>query len=513
MDGIQRSPVILCILDGLGEDAQPLRDASARTPVLDRLIGEGPLIRLGGGGVGKPPGLGDVFEMLGTGRLPQPSRGEIDAAVGGGSFARNETIQLLVRTALFHEVRWHVLAALSESHTALDHLAALLDLAEVNHIPVVVHAVAGMDPAPRAAQDRLQVLESLIGGRGTIGTLSGSEYAGDAENRWDRTYLAFHAMVRDVVLGPAAPVAESWFEALRGAYGERLQDREIRPVRLGDYTGVRGDFTCDFAAAHPRWEWLGEEIGLDAGYRGDGFGQLLAMLTHRGLPDDVAEQYLVDRGKPVRAFDSGRCFTLAGAGGPGIPSAFSGAPSAGSLVETAARAGLAVFRCGEVSRRAWMTRRLDGNRDQVWAGEERFFPDPVRDPATGHRNAGMCAYRIAERAAGAATGGRFDLVIADLPELAVTTADPGTRDWVWAVEGLDEALGDLVAAAERCGGTLVLVAPPAGEEPTGWGLVRFPGGETAVPAASGTWIDLAPTLLSLLGVEASPEMDGRSLLG
>ncbi|HZO14886.1 MAG TPA: 2,3-bisphosphoglycerate-independent phosphoglycerate mutase, partial [Polyangiaceae bacterium] len=240
-------PVVLCILDGFGERAQ--RDANAvelaRTPALHALRASAAKTSIAASGeaVGLPKGQmgnSEVGHMiLGAGRTILSDRTRIDRVIADDKLGLNPTVDETVRRCLYHDTPLHLFGLLSDGgvHSHMDHLLALIDQAHFQSIPVVVHAfLDGRDTPPQSAMNYLNALEYAIEDKNVrIGTLSGRFYAMDRDERWDRVYCAFHAIVRDQVLGPEAPRAESTFDAVSESYLRGLTDEFLEPVRIGDY--------------------------------------------------------------------------------------------------------------------------------------------------------------------------------------------------------------------------------------------------------------------------------------
>src|SRR5207237_5251521 len=108
---------------------------------------------------------------------------------------------------------------------ALDpHLVAAVTLGQRHELPVAIHAwLDGRDTAPQSALGFMQELLEGIGGRGSgigggggrpltpdprppvISTVIGRYYAMDRDHRWERTKIAYDAMVHGV--GAPAPDA------------------------------------------------------------------------------------------------------------------------------------------------------------------------------------------------------------------------------------------------------------------------------------------------------------------
>jgi 2,3-bisphosphoglycerate-independent phosphoglycerate mutase len=533
-------PVVLCIIDGLGERAERTGNAVAlaATPALDALRARSPHTLLGASGphVGLPAGRpGDCqvgHLVLGAGRVVRTDRDRIDLTLGESHLGRVLMLDQTVRICLYDGCCLHLLGLLSDGggHAALAHLFALIDLASFHEIPLVVHAfLDGRDVPPRSALGYLDRLQAHLEGKdATIGSLSGRYWAMDRDGRWDRTYQAFHAIVRDRVLGPAALRAETAFEALRSAYARGESDELLTPVRIGDYEGLRGDFVCDFAAAAPVWEWTGEDCGVAFNCRGDGMRQLTRMLTRQQLPDEVARDLLMDRRHPVRAFRPHCYLTLTShaEGLESVPVAFPPAVVPETLGEVVAAAGLRQLRCGETESADRLTRFLGGGREEPLVGETRVLVPSPRLVDTYEHQPEMSAAKVTARARAAIEQDEADLVVVGYanPDAVGHRGDLGAA--IAAVEAVDAAVGELGAAAERVGGALVVTSDhgncemmldEAGKPHCGHTanpvplLYLSPADPDARLRDGGNLADVAPTVLELLGLERPASMTGRSL--
>jgi 2,3-bisphosphoglycerate-independent phosphoglycerate mutase len=84
-------------------------------------------------------------------------------------------------------------------HAHEDHLHALITLAHRHEFErVYLHLfLDGRDVLPRSALGFLDTLEGVIArlGTGTIATVSGRYYAMDRDKRWERSGLAYAALV------------------------------------------------------------------------------------------------------------------------------------------------------------------------------------------------------------------------------------------------------------------------------------------------------------------------------
>ena len=92
-------------------------------------------------------------------------------------------------------------------HSGWEHIEACIELAAREGVPdLVVHVFTdGRDTLPTAGAGYVQELERWLRHAGRIGTVSGRYYAMDRDRRWDRTKLAYDAIVH--ARGPRASSA------------------------------------------------------------------------------------------------------------------------------------------------------------------------------------------------------------------------------------------------------------------------------------------------------------------
>lgn len=510
-------PLVLAILDGFGDRAEREGNAvrAAQTPNLDALAAY-PSTRLGASGLdvglsAGQPGNGHVGHLhLGAGRLVKTAAARIDASIAAKNLAENLVLAEVMRIAKHHfEARLHLFSLLSDA--SLGHLFAIIDEAHRAEVPVVVHGfLDGRDAPPQSAGVFVNKLEQVLDGgkKGEIGTLSGRAFALDREERWDRTLLAYQAIVRG-----QAPRADTAAMAIAKAYDAGRTDDGIEPVRIGAYSGMKGSFMCDFNAGDRAWRWYGEENALAVHVRGDGLRQLAAMLLRRDVPPKVEEEMLTDRGKPVFAFVKSVFATLTEID-PAfeLPVAFPPAPIEGTFGEVIAAAGLAQLRCAAIDRRAHVTSFFNGEREAPFPGEDRVLVS--RDA-------------VARAVVEAIQKGDHDFILVNLADADAAGHTGKLDDTTRAVEAVDAAVGSIATAVREAGGALVVTADHGGCEQMLDAKAQPHLGHTTSPVPlhyvderargvalreGGRLADVAPTLLDVLGLPQPAAMTGRSLL-
>ncbi|HET7521000.1 MAG TPA: 2,3-bisphosphoglycerate-independent phosphoglycerate mutase, partial [Candidatus Limnocylindria bacterium] len=481
---------------------------AARMPAWQALLDEWPHARLEASGeaVGLPAGqmgnsevghlnLGAGFPVLQD--LPRISRAIVD-----GTFFENTVLIQAVSHALADGGRLHVLGLIGPGgiHAVDAHIEALIELAARLGLPpdrVLLHAFTdGRDTPPRSAAELLPELESRIAGRATIVTVSGRYYAMDRDKRWERTQIAWEAIVHG--RGQAAPSAS---EAIGRAYAADQSDEFVMPTVIGAYDGMRdGD-----AVVHMN-------------FRADRARQLSQALAQPGFDG-------FDRGRvPVNLFVA----TLTEYQAPEelpVPVAFPPVVI-DSLPAYLSRLGKRQLHVAETEKYAHVTYFFNGGVEAQLPGEDRILVPSRRDVATYDLAPEMSAPQITDRLLPAIGSGAYDFIIVNYanPDMVGHT---GVWDAaVQAAEVVDGCLGELAAATLAAGGALIVTADHGNIEemrdeagqpqtkhttsPVPVALVGAPWRET--PLRNGILADVAPTICQLMDLPPGPEMTGRSLL-
>lgn len=530
----RKRPVVLCVLDGFGERAETHANAvrAAETPALDALRERHRVTTLAASGAAigldaDRPGRGDLgYATLGAGRVLPSLRAQVDAIIANNKLGRVPMIERTFEIATYDGCALHLVGLVSagDNHAHVDHLLALLDLAEFHGVEVYLHAIVdGRDASPRSALDVLEKVEAHLEGKGKLATVTGRTWAMDRDNRWDRVYEAFRAIVRTRLGTTPVRQVDNAFEAISSAYGDGVSDALVPPTRIGEYEGMKGEFVCDFSEPGAPWEWTGEDVGMAFNLRGDRMHQLVALLTRQGVPDDVASEILMDRRYPVRAFRE-HCFVTLSDYHPELPAAFSAPRVADSLAGVIAAAGLRQLRCGESERRHHLGFHFRGRHPEPHDGEDlRILRSPALIDAYDEQPE-LSAAKVGEAVGEALAAGEHDFVLVSLPNADLLAHDGDFGACVSAIEAVDAAVGRIAEAVETAGGVLLVTSSHgAAEQHEDDAGDRNPGhtsnpvpfiaaGDGLGPLRSGSLADVAPTVLSLLRLDPPAAMTGRSLL-
>jgi 2,3-bisphosphoglycerate-independent phosphoglycerate mutase len=495
----------LVILDGWGiAPAGPGNAISqAQTPVFDRLWDQFPHAELSAQGrdVGLPDGQMGNSEVghlnLGAGAIVKQDLARIDDAIADGSFFDDEALRAACdRARRGPRGRLHLLGLVSDGgvHSGWEHIEATIELASQEGVPdIVFHAITdGRDTLPHGGREYLAELERWLRQAGRIATVGGRYYAMDRDTRWERTKLAYDAIVHARGLHAATAA-----EAIEASYERDDTDEFVVPTAIGDYDGAaEGD------------------VAIFVNFRPDRARQMTRALAEPGF-DEFARA-----GGPVLDLTT---MTSYRKGWP-YPVAFPEARPRTTLAEVVSEAGGRQLHVAETEKYAHVTYFFNGGREEEWEGEEHFLVDSARDVPTYDHKPEMSARAAADTFVSHWSEGdyRFGIVNFANPDMVGHTGVIPAA--VAAVEEVDGCLGDVVAAVEAKGGICIVTADhgncdhmlePDGSPNTAHSLNPVPLVVTAEGVAlrdHGILADVAPTALQLLGIPQPEAMTGKSLI-
>ncbi len=499
-------PVMLMILDGWGwrDEASNNAVRLAKTPNFDRFWAASPhaFLRTSGRDVGLPDGQMGNSEVghlnLGAGRVVMQDLPRINQAIEDGSLKSALAASGLITKLKASGGICHLLGLVSPGgvHAHQDHAVALAKLLVEAGIPAVIHVFTdGRDTPPRSAADYVAALEAALPREIKVATVSGRYYAMDRDNRWERVELAWQALALGE--GQQLPDANA---ATAAAYAADVGDEFIRPAVIGGYRGMKdGDGLLSF------------------NFRADRIREILAPLLYaefNGFPRPRLPKLAAAVGMTSYSSELD----------PLMPALFAPQSLANGLGETVSKAGLKQIRFAETEKYPHVTYFFNGGREEPYEGEARSMT-PSPKVATYDLQPEMSAPELTEKVVAAVESGQYDLFVLNFanPDMVGHTGVIAAA--IKAVETVDAGLGKIAdAVLARSGALLVtadhgncelMVDPVTGNPHTAHTTFPVPVmviGSAAKALADGRLADVAPTLLSLLGLEQPAEMTGSSLL-
>jgi len=506
-------PVMLVILDGWGwrEDRDGNAVRMARTPNLDRLRKEYPfvLLRADGEAVGLPRGQMGNSEVghlnLGAGRIVYQELTRIDMAIADGSFFHNQELAALFGRVRERGTRLHLMGLVSDGgvHSQMEHLFALVAMARDRGVrEILVHAfLDGRDTLPTSGVEHVRRLQGEMDrlGAGTIATLVGRYYAMDRDNRWDRVQIAHAALVNGRGIRASDPVA-----ALQEAYARGETDEFVQPICVERPGG----------GLQPR-------VGSDDGvvffnFRADRARELTRAFTENGFDlFDVSGRPKLAGFLTLTRYDER--FSL--------PVAFPPQQLDHILGQEVSEAGMRQLRIAETEKYAHVTYFFNGGEERPFPGEDRVLIPSPRDVATYDLKPEMSAFDVAEEVERRIAQGGYALIVVNFANGDMVGHTGSLEAAVKACEVVDTCAGRIIDAWLRAGGAAIVTADHGNAEmmvaPDHGPMTAHTG--SPVPfhlvdddrrtgsLRSGLLADVAPTILTMLGLPIPEAMTGSPL--
>ncbi|NMT62172.1 2,3-bisphosphoglycerate-independent phosphoglycerate mutase [Marinobacter orientalis] len=509
----KRKPTALIILDGWGhrDPADDNAISNANTPFWDKLWEKQPktLINTSGMFVGLPQGQmgnSEVGHMnLGAGRVVYQSLTRIDKDVEESSFTQNPTLCAAMDKAINNGRAVHLIGLLSPGgvHSHEEHILAAAEMAAARGAKeVYIHAfLDGRDMPPRSARASLEKTATKLKnlGVGRVASIVGRYYAMDRDNRWDRVEEAYNVMT----LGEAEFTTSDPVTALELAYERGENDEFVKATRIranGDTEGTIDDgdtvifmnFRADRAREMTR-------CFVDKDF--DGFERRKrAELADFVMLTEYAADIKTSCAYPPEQLTNG-------------------------LGEYVSNQGKTQLRIAETEKYAHVTFFFNGGMETPFEGEDRILVPSPR-VATYDLQPEMSAPEVTDKLVEAIKSGKYDLVVCNYANGDMVGHTGKLDAAIKAAECIDQCVARVTEALEEVGGEALITAdhgnceqmrdPKSGQvhtaHTTGPVPLVYVGPRKVSLRDDGNLSDVAPTLLSLMGLEQPSEMSGHSLV-
>jgi len=170
---------------------------------------------------------------LGAGRIVYQDLPRINMAIADGDFYKNEAFLQGIEHVKKNNSSLHIIGLTSEGsvHSSIEHMFALLYFAKENNVKdLFIHAVTdGRDSSPKSSPGIIKEIEekTVNLGIGKIASVMGRYYAMDRDRRWDRTAKAYFCLTKGQGLK-----ANSAIEAIENSYKDGKTDEFIEPTNI-----------------------------------------------------------------------------------------------------------------------------------------------------------------------------------------------------------------------------------------------------------------------------------------
>jgi 2,3-bisphosphoglycerate-independent phosphoglycerate mutase len=535
---ISNKPVVLCVLDGwgIGKDSDGCNAISGASPewfyFLQKEFPSSQLIT-SGLSVGLPEGQmgnSEVGHMtLGSGRVIMQDLVRINSELS--QVLDGEEIRDLVENLHATKKSCHLIGLASDGgvHSHIEHLIAIAKHLAKSGVRVHLHLIMdGRDTSPKSGKRFIKKLEEATAtfrhcathvsptteegglpravnndesGMVHISTISGRYFAMDRDNRFDRTKKAFEAIVM-----ARGAIYDEPIIGVEASYAEGKFDEFIEPVVLNGYEGMEdGDAVifCNFRADRMRQICAAILDKKFTGFEREKMIRFSKALTLTSYSEEL-EKFAI----------------------PWFPQIF----HKNVLSEVLNSQNIASLRIAETEKYAHVTFFFDAGREIKFPSDKRVLV-PSPKVSTYDKKPEMSAAEITSVLLSELGEKKYDFILVNYanPDMVGHTGDYNAT--VQAIKAVDDCLGKLYnGVVKEMDGTLIIVSDHGNAEqmlehdgsehhtahttnPVPFIIVnKRLQGNVEANLRDGSLSDVAPTILSMLGIEKPGEMTGQSLL-
>lgn len=536
-------PSALIILDGWG--IGPNNDGNAilkaKTPNIDSFWQHYPHTQLAASGeaVGLPQGEdGNTLTghlNIGAGSIVYQDLPRINMSISDNSFANNPSFANAFNHVRQYKSTLHLMGLIGAGgvHSNIEHLYALLALCRQQGISqVMIHGFTdGRDSPPtsgityvKKVQERCQKL-----GIGQFATLVGRYYAMDRDRRWDRIEKTYNALTLGSTTCTTDPVG-----AIQAQYDQGVTDEFIEPISICDQDGQHrviqdNDAVIFFNYRIDRPRELTRAFVLpdfEQGVKEESFDPFAVKYekTHlkKKKPTTTFKRQKIINNLyfiTMTKYEDNLPVDVA------FPPQFIKEPLGKVLSDT----GLRQLRIAETEKEKFVTYYMNGQRQETYPGEHRSII-PSKGAKSYDKVPEMSAKEITDEILKWVKQDEADVIICNFANPDMVAHTGNLEATVKACEFVDKMLGLLVdeIVTNRNGAILVtadhgnaeeLIDNATGEVDTKHSIYPVPFiiisqkyANQAMMLPTGILADVAPTLLSVMGIPKPASMTGRALL-
>ncbi|MCU0472064.1 MAG: 2,3-bisphosphoglycerate-independent phosphoglycerate mutase [Bacteroidales bacterium] len=501
--------IILMILDGwgIGDGSRSDVISSVPTPEITALKKNYPNSRLFASGedVGLPEGQMGNSEVghlnIGAGRIIYQDLVKINKECKTGELRKNKILTEAFSYARKDDKQVHFLGLMSDGgvHSLDRHLYALCDMTkEYGLKKVFIHGFGdGRDTDPRSGILYMKnLLDHLKISNGIVASFIGRYYAMDRDKRWERVKEGYDLIVD----GKGIPSTDI-LDAMQKSYDSGVTDEFMKPIVIIDSTGKPVGLVKE------------GDVIVFFNFRNDRAKELTIALTQKDMPEHG-----------MKTLPLYYCtMTPYDATFKGLHVIYPKENADNTIGEVIAVAGKSQLRIAETEKYAHVTFFFSGGREETFKNEERILV-PSPKVATYDLQPEMSAYLVKDAVIKAIDSEKFDFICLNFAN-GDMVGHTGVYDSIMkAVVTVDECAGAVVKAARTKGYDVMIIADHGnadkainedGSPNTAHSLNPVPCilvSDDYKLIKEGILADVAPTLLTIMGLQIPKEMTGKVLI-
>jgi 2,3-bisphosphoglycerate-independent phosphoglycerate mutase len=455
--------------------------------------------------VGLPEGQMGNSEVghlnIGAGRIIYQDLVKINVDIKTGGIKKNRELIGAFRYARDNGKAVHFMGLLSDGgvHSLDKHLYALCDMTmDYDLKNVFIHGFGdGRDTDPKSGIGYMQnLLDHLKKSNGRVASFVGRYYAMDRDKRWERIKEAYDLIVNGIGI-PAISIVD----AMQKSYDGGVTDEFMKPIVVVDKN------------ANPVGRLKEGDVVVFFNFRNDRPKELTIVLTQKDMPEcgmkTIPLYYCT-----MTPYDS----TF-----KGLHVIYPKENADRTMGEILAEKGKTQLRIAETEKYAHVTFFFSGGREERFTNEERILV-PSPKVATYDLKPEMSAYGVRDEVVKAIESEKFDFICLNFAN-GDMVGHTGVYEAIRkAITTVDECAGDVIKAAKSKGYDVMVIADHGnadkalnedGSPNTAHSLNPVPCilvTEDYKEIKNGILADVAPTLLTIMGVEIPSEMTGKVLI-
>ena len=501
--------VLLMILDGwgIGDGTRSDVISTTGTPYIDKIKNAYPssFLNASGEDVGLPEGQMGNSEVghlnIGAGRIVYQDLVKINKSCRTGEIRSNKVLTDAFAYARDKGVKVHFLGLLSDGgvHSLDSHLYALCDMTmDYGLKDVFIHGFGdGRDTDPRSGKGFMQSLQKhLSHSNGRVASFVGRYYAMDRDKRWERIKVAY-----DLLVNGRGRQTKDIVSAIQESYDEGVTDEFMKPIVVTDDAGK------------PLAAISKDDVVVFINFRNDRARELTIVLSQEDMPDLGMKTLPLYYLTMTPYDDKFR----------GLHVIFPKDNVTKTLGEILGGLGKRQLRIAETEKYAHVTFFFSGGREEVFNLEERVLVPSPR-VATYDLQPEMSAFKVKDAVIKEINKDKFDFICLNFAN-GDMVGHTGVYEAIEkAVRTVDECASLVVKAAQAKGYEIIIIADhgnadyavnPDGSPNTAHSLNPVPiylVSERYKSVRHGILADVAPTILTMMGIDIPAEMTGKSLV-
>lgn len=450
--------------------------------------------------VGLPDGQMGNSEVghlnIGAGRIVYQELQRINVAVKSGELKNHPQLKEVFNYCTANNKRLHLIGLYSDGgvHSHTSHFKAIIDYAEdINLNNVLVHAFTdGRDCDPKSGKELIEDLLTHLQNKNTkLASVCGRYYAMDRDKRWERVQLAYELLVKG-----NGELSNNISETLAKKYELGETDEFIKPIKTSHFQAIQE----------------GDAV-ICVNFRTDRCREITQVLTQKSF-----EEFDM---KPLRLHYT--TMTEYSKDFHEVNVIFKNANLTNTLGEVIAKNNKSQLRMAETEKYPHVTFFFSGGREQPFSKENRILiPSPK--VATYDLQPEMSAFEIKGKLLEELEKTQPDFIVVNFANTDMVGHTGIFDAAVKATQAVDTCLQEIVPLALEKNYHILVIADhgnsdyminPDGSPNTAHSMNLVPIiyiSQSPKKIMSGKLGDVAPTILSLMGIEKPDDMTGNNLI-